>query len=71
MSLATSVDGRPGVRSPSRGLLPLGPAGLVVVLEAAWGPVGPGAAARIRAVGARVPAGTDGGSGSRVPVAVP
>ena len=111
MSTPTSPVGRPGARSPSRYLLPLGLAVVVVVvLEAALGPVGlgttgrrlllthaqggveltvadsggeaaasadgagyglSGMAERVRAVGGRVTAGTDGGSGFRVHVAVP
>ena len=47
MSTPTSPVGRPGARSPSRYLLPLGLAVVVVVvLEAALGPVGLGATGR-------------------------
>jgi signal transduction histidine kinase len=47
MSTPTSFDERPGARSPSRFLLPLGlPVVVVVVLEAALGPVGLGTTGR-------------------------
>ena len=47
MSTPTDRDERPGARSPSRFLLPLGLAVVVVVvLEAALGPVGLGTTGR-------------------------